>query len=313
MQAFVLDDNPPRLVADWPEPEASEGWVRVRPLVAGVCNTDLELAKGYMGFQGVLGHEFVGEALDGTLSGQRVVGGINFGCGSCENCLAGMSRHCPTRTVLGILGADGVFAESFLIPERNLLPVPASVADEEAAFTEPLAAACQILDQVGEERGRACVLGAGKLGTLVAQVLSVSGFETDLVGRHLDELGFVDGSGVRRVGATPVADGYDLVVEATGSEEGLSIALALVRPRGHLVLKTTVAARHAVDLAPVVINEIHIIGSRCGRFEPALALLAESKVKVEPLISARFSLRDIEQGFEAAGRRGVRKVLVRQD
>jgi threonine dehydrogenase-like Zn-dependent dehydrogenase len=313
VRAFVLDDNPPRLVADWPDPEPNPGWARVRPLIAGICNTDLELARGYMGFKGVLGHEFVGEALDGAFAGKRVVGGINFGCGDCPSCLSGMARHCPTRTVLGILGADGVFAESFAIPERNLLEVPATVGDEEAVFTEPLAAACQILDQIGDERGRACVLGAGKLGTLVAQVLSVAGFETDLVGRHLQGLGFVDASGVRRVGERAEGSGYDLVVEATGSEEGLALALSLVRPRGHLVLKTTVAARHAVDLAPVVINEIHIIGSRCGRFEPALALLAERRVDVRPLISARFALANIEEAFGAAAGRGVRKVLVRHD
>jgi threonine dehydrogenase-like Zn-dependent dehydrogenase len=313
VRAFVLEDGPPRLVGNWPEPEPSEGWVRVRPLVAGICNTDLELARGYMGFRGVLGHEFVGEALEGRLAGRRVVGGINFGCGNCPSCRAGMARHCPTRTVLGILGSDGVFAESFRIPERNLLEVPASVDDEEAAFTEPLAAACQILDQVGEERGRACVLGAGKLGTLVAQVLAASGFATDLVGRHLEGLAFVEDRGVRRVEEDGAEPGYDLVVEATGSEEGLAKAIAAVRPRGTIVLKTTVAARHAVDLAPVVINEIRVLGSRCGRFEPALALLAEGKVDVRPLISARFALGDIERGFEAAARRGVRKVLVRQD
>jgi threonine dehydrogenase-like Zn-dependent dehydrogenase len=313
MKAFVLENSGVSLRHDYPEPDVPAGWVKVRPLVAGVCNTDLELARGYMGFEGVLGHEFVGKAESGVLAGRRVVGGINFGCGTCSDCRSSMARHCSTRTVLGILGSDGVFADSFVIPEANLIEVPDAVRDEDASFTEPLAAACEILDQIGPERGRAAVLGAGKLGSLIAQVLAAAGFETDLIGRHLDEVAWIADQGVRLVGATADRDQYDLVVEATGSSEGLNAAIGLVRPRGHLVLKTTVADQHSVDLAPIVINEISIVGSRCGRFEPALDLLASGKIVVAPLISARFDFNDMEEGFAHAGRRGVRKVLIRHD
>lgn len=266
-----------------------------------------------MGFQGVLGHEFVGTATGGAFDGQRVVGGINFGCGTCPDCQASLSRHCTTRTVLGILNSDGVFADSFVIPEANLIAVPDSVSDEDAAFTEPLAAACEILDQVGDARGRALVLGAGKLGSLIAQVLAAAGFETDVVGRHLGEVDWLADFGLRLVGEVPDASNYDLVVEATGSAAGLNAAIGLVRPRGFLVLKTTVADQHQVDLAPIVINEISVLGSRCGRFEPALDLLAAKKVAVSPLVSARFEFSEIEQGFAHANGRGVRKVLVRND
>lgn len=316
MLAFVMTEEGTRLERDRPSPTPGPGddrdYVRVRTLVAGICNTDLEIAKGYMGFHGVLGHEFVGEALEGRLKGRRVVGGINFGCGRCEWCAAGMARHCPTRRVLGIVNADGVLAEEFLIPEGNLLAVPESVSDETAAFAEPVGAACEILEQLGDaERGDALVLGAGKLGTVTAQVLVASGYRVDLVGRHLDSLGWIRDRGVRLVADAPDRAGYSLVVEATGTTEGLRVAIASTRPRGHLVLKTTVAGAHEVDLAPVVINEISIVGSRCGQFAPALGLLASGSVAVGPLVEARYGLGDVEEAFAHAGRRGVRKILVR--
>ena len=313
MLAFVMKEGGPRLERDRPAPEPSDSeMVRVRTLVAGICNTDLEIARGYMGFHGVLGHEFVGEALSGALKGRRVVGGINFGCNSCEWCASGLSRHCPTRTVLGIAGADGVLAEEFLIPERNLLVVPEGVADEDAAFAEPVGAACEILEQLGHvERGDALVLGGGKLGTVTAQVLAASGFRVDLVGRHLANMAWLKERGIRLVDGTPDRRGYALVVEATGTAEGLRTAIDCTRPRGHLVLKTTVAGSHQVDLAPVVIHEISIVGSRCGQFEPALDMIADGRVSVAPLVEARYALRDVESAFEHAGRRGVRKVLVR--
>jgi len=313
MLAFVMQESGPRLERDHAAPAPSlPDLVRVRTLVAGICNTDLEIARGYMGFHGVLGHEFVGEALSGAFRGRRVVGGINFGCNSCEWCASGMSRHCPTRTVLGILGADGVLAEEFLIPERNLLPVPESVSDEDAAFAEPVGAACEILEQLGHvERADALVLGAGKLGSVTAQVLAASGFRVDLVGRHLDNVRWMKDRDVRLVEGVPDRRGYGLVVEATGTTEGLRTAIDCTRPRGHLVLKTTVAGSHEVNLAPVVINEITLVGSRCGQFEPALDMLADGRVSVAPLVEARYALRDVEEAFGHAGRRGVRKVLVR--
>lgn len=311
MRALVLENKTVRLERERPDPEPGDGFVTVQTLVAGVCNTDLELARGYMGFSGVLGHEFVGEALDGAFAGRRVVGGINFGCGSCPTCDAGMARHCPTRTVLGILGADGVFADRFVIPERNLLVVPDGVADRDAVFAEPLAAACEILEQLADlEPQPALVLGDGKLGTLVAQVLAAHDFDVTLVGRHTDTLGWIAERGVTL--AAEVADGrhWGLVVDATGSAEGLQTAIAATRPRGHLVLKTTVADGHSIDLAPVVINEITVVGSRCGQFGPALELLAAGRVSVAPLVEQAYGLDAADDALTHAGRRGSRKILI---
>jgi len=285
---------------------------RIKMLRAGICNTDLELARGYMGFSGVLGHEFVGLALDGHLAGQRVVAGIHFGCGSCAACAAGSSRHCPTRQVLGILGADGALAEEFLVPEANLLPVPDALDDDDAVFAEPLAAACEILDQLGENRhrGSALVLGAGKLGPLVAQALAADGFEVSMSGRHLDTVAWLGDRGVNLLDSIPSGARYELVVEATGSSEGLERAIALTVPRGTLVMKTTIAGGHEIDLAPVVINEITILGSRCGRLESALDLLRSGRVDVRPLIAARYRLDEVEEAFRRAAAPGTRKVLV---
>jgi threonine dehydrogenase-like Zn-dependent dehydrogenase len=316
MLAFVMQERGPRLDRRYARPSqaalrGSDRMVRVRTLLAGICNTDLEIARGYMGFRGVLGHEFVGRALDGAHAGKRVVGGINFGCGCCEWCDSGLARHCPDRSVLGIVGADGVLAEEFAIPEENLLVVPDSIGDEAAAFAEPVGAACEILEQLGDvERRDALVLGGGKLGSIVAQVLAADGFRVDLVGRHLEQLRWLSERGVRLVEGHPDRTGYALVVEATGTTDGLRVAIDCTRPRGSLVLKTTVAGQHTVDLAPVVINEITVIGSRCGQFQPALDRLADESVCVEPLIEQRYALDDVERAFEHAGRRGVRKILV---
>ncbi|MFN2426691.1 MAG: alcohol dehydrogenase catalytic domain-containing protein [Candidatus Binatia bacterium] len=316
MLAFVMRKGGPRLEREYVSPAIAlpgeQNLVPVRTLVAGICNTDLEIARGYMNFHGVLGHEFVGEALAGKWKGRRVVGGINFGCGACTWCNAAMARHCPARRVLGIVGADGVLADEFLIPEENLLAVPDAVGDEAAAFAEPIGAACEILEQLGHiEKADALVLGAGKLGAVIAQVLAVSGFGVDMVGRHLDGLQWMKQRGVRLVEGVPDRRDYGLVVEATGTTDGLRIAIDCTRPRGHLVLKTTVEGNHDINLAPVVINEISIVGSRCGQFAPALDMLADDRVSVAPLIEARYGLEKVETAFEHAGRRGVRKVLVR--
>ena len=311
MLAFVFEEGRTLLQRDYPRPQPPPGFVRVRMRAAGICNTDLEIARGYMGFRGVLGHEFTGEALEGAFQGRRVVAGINFGCEACQWCVRGMSRHCPSRKVLGILGADGAFAEELVVPERNLIAVPESLSDEEAVFAEPLGAACEIVEQLAQvERGRALVLGDGKLGTLIAQVLAIEGFQTDLVGRHLDNLDWMRRVGVCLAGDRPDDDGYGVVVDATGNAEGLGTAIACTRPRGHLVLKTTVAGAHQIDLAPVVINEITIIGSRCGLLGPALDLLAGRRIAVAPLIDARYRLDQIEEAFLHAGQRGVRKIIV---
>lgn len=280
--------------------------------MAGICNTDLELLSGYMGFRGVLGHEFVGTALDGPLSGRRVVGGINFACGDCDVCGQGLSRHCPHRSVLGILGADGAFAEEFLIPERNLLPVPDCVPDEAAVFVEPLAAACEILEQLGPcAPGERClVLGDGKLGLLVAQALAASGLSVTLAGHHPQRLGWLERSGVGLTSSKSAASKFPLVVEATGSASGLSTALASVAPRGTVVLKSTIAKRHEVDLSPIVIDEIRVLGSRCGPFEPALSMLADGRVKTEQMIDGVFPLSAAETAVERARQAGTLKIIL---
>lgn len=311
MNAFVLDCAGARLRDDWPAPRPRPGWVRVQTRTAGICNTDLELLRGYMQFRGVLGHEFVGTALDGPLEGQRVVGGINFACGICSTCAAGQPRHCPTRSVLGILDADGVFADQFLIPQQNLLRVPDEVGDRAAVFVEPLAAACEVLEQLGNfPRQSALVLGDGKLGLLLAQTLHSDGFDVTLVGRHVDRLNWLEARGVHR--ESGVADGrkFPLTVEATGSANGLETAIRATAARGTVVLKSTIAARHEINLAPVVIDEIRIIGSRCGPFEPALARLASGAIATEPLIDSVYELTHIEEAVQRAGVPGVMKVLV---
>lgn len=311
MNAFVLDSTGARLRNDWPTPERKAGWTRVRTRTAGICNTDLELIRGYMQFRGVLGHEFVGMALDGPLEGRRVVGGINFACGKCVTCRKGLSRHCPTRSVLGILDADGVFAEQFMIPDGNLLSVPDEVDDRAAVFTEPLAAACEILEQLGAfPRGSALVLGDGKLGLLVAQTLVSDGFDVTLVGHHVERLGWLESRGVKLASAIEGGKKFPLTVEATGSVGGLESAICATAARGTLVLKSTVAKRHEIDLAPLVIDEIRVMGSRCGPFEPALERLASGVIATEHMIDSVYELASIERAIERAGASGVMKVLV---
>jgi threonine dehydrogenase-like Zn-dependent dehydrogenase len=313
MRAIVLDEHGPR-VTDHPEPVVKQGVAVVQVHLAGICRTDLELAKGYMGFQGVLGHEFVGTVIEGptSLCGKRVVGEINFGCGHCRMCADGLRRHCPNRQVLGILGADGAFAERVALPLLNLHMVPENVPDEAAVFAEPLAAAFEILAQVHvESRTNVLVFGDGKLGLLIAQVLALAGAPVVVVGKHPAKLAIL-----RRLGISAVTLGdwkgppADLVVEATGTAAGLATAIAATRPRGTLVLKTTIAERHALDLAPLVINEITVVGSRCGHFRPALRALERDSIEVRSLITHRASLRDGLQALEKAAEPGALKVVL---
>ena len=286
--------------------------MRVR--LAGICNTDLEIMKGYMGFRGTLGHEFVGIVDEGPPAwrGRRVVGEINFACGTCPACRTHLGRHCASRQVMGILDADGSFAEFVVLPIANLHAVPDAVPDEAAVFTEPLAAAFEILEQVTVQPGEACtVLGDGKLGLLVAQVLHQAGARVLAVGAHPEKLAILRRCGI----ATTLRDDWshelaEIVVEATGSAAGFAMALSATRPRGRLVLKSTVAASGAVDLAPVVINEITVVGSRCGPFAPALRALRQGTVDVRSLISARFPLADGIRALHHAAERGVVKVLL---
>jgi alcohol dehydrogenase len=267
-------------------PRRPRGSALIRLICGGICNTDLELPRGYYGFRGTPGHEFVGEVMEADsakLTGKRVVGEINLPCGNCDWCRRGLGRHCPRRAVLGIERHPGAFQEFFVLPEKNLHLAPGAVSTEHAVFTEPIAAACQILDQVGIPRGApVAVLGDGKLGLLIAQVLHVHGARVLLFGRHK---------------AKPATAAYDWVVEATGSAEGLRQAVAMTRPRGTVVLKSTVHGAVALDTAPVVVNEITLMGSRCGRFEPALKLLAGGKLRLDEMISDRFPLAQAPRAF----------------
>ena len=308
--------NGQRLAFDphYPTPLADEQTARVRVHVAGICSTDLQIFQGYMGFTGVPGHEFVGEVIEGPAAwlGQRVVGEINFACEQCPTCAKGLGRHCPSRRVMGILQADGTFAEYVAVPVANLHPVPGQVADEAAVFTEPLAAAFEILEQVHlQPTDEVVVLGDGKLGLLCAQVLQLTGTRVHLVGRHAHKLALIRPHGIHTVLLPDHPPGQaDVVVEATGSAEGLQRAMETVRPRGTLVLKSTVAAEHHLSLAPLVINEVTVIGSRCGRFSPALQALAHDRIAVTPLIEHVYALTAVSDAVAHASRRGALKVLL---
>jgi alcohol dehydrogenase len=304
---------------DAPEPTPPPGEALIRTRLAGICNTDLEIARGYMGFRGVLGHEFVGVVARTDdapeLVGQRVVGEVNAYCGQCPTCRRGDPIHCPNRTTLGIDRRDGTMADYFTLPVNLLYPVPPAVPDEWAVFTEPLAAACGITDRVPiRPSDRVVVLGDGKLGLLIAQVLQLAGCDLLAVGRHPEKLAILERRGIRtQIAGEGVMPGADVVVEATGSAEGFATARALVRPRGILVLKSTFHGDVTLDLSMVVVDEVTLIGSRCGSFPPALRLLEQQLVDVESLIHETFSLDDGLVAFERAVAPGVLKVLLTTD
>ncbi len=315
MKAIYWDGHEVTLDSSYPPPVPDEDIAIVKVHLAGICSTDLQIFKGYMKFRGVPGHEFVGSVSQGPKEwlGKRVVGEINFGCGKCEFCARDLTRHCPNRTVMGIVNADGAFAEYVAVRLENLQLVPDSVSHEQAVFTEPLAAAFEILRQVQISTGdEILILGDGKLGNLSAQVLRLTGAKVTALGKHPDKLDLINRTGVRTMLLNDWKPRlFDVVVEATGSAAGLELAISAVRPRGTLVLKSTIAGAHQVSLAPVVINEINVLGSRCGVFPDALEALAANDVSVTPLIEQVYPL---EQGIEAiqhAGRRGARKILLR--
>jgi threonine dehydrogenase-like Zn-dependent dehydrogenase len=312
MRALVLDDGGVSLSTDRRSPSPSETETLVRVLCAGICETDLQLLRGYMEFRGVLGHEFVGIAESGPYAGQRVVGEINCSCWRCETCLGGRPTHCPNRTTIGIAGHDGAFADEVAVPQRNLHLVPDSVATEEAVFTEPLAAAFQIPAQVAlRSTDRIVVLGDGRLGNLCAQVLAGFSDHVMCVGKHARKLDVLRSLGIATALLGRIEERMaDVVVDCTGSETGLPLALRLVRPRGTIVLKTTVAGVQTLACAPIVIDEVSIVGSRCGPFDRALTALAGGRVSVRPLISERFDLSHGLDALAAAGAGNALKVLL---
>jgi threonine dehydrogenase-like Zn-dependent dehydrogenase len=328
LRALLLDEKL-KLVDDYPTPEPPPGEALIHVNVAGVCNTDLELVKGYREFRGVPGHEFVGviERAPGAEAweGRRVVGEINVACGACPTCRANRPTHCPHRTTLGIRGRDGAFAEYLTLPITNLHPVPDGISDEAAVFTEPLAAACEIVQQVHvRPTDRVIVVGDGKLGLLCAQVLALTGCDLMVVGHHREKLGILarqgistaldDAASLKDAALLTAIEGRaDVVIEATGHPGGYAAARRLVRPRGIIVLKSTYHAPLEANLTEVVVDEITLVGSRCGPFAPALWLLERGLVEVTPLIQARYTFSEVLTAFEHAAQPGALKVLVTRE
>jgi threonine dehydrogenase-like Zn-dependent dehydrogenase len=312
MRAIVLDDRV-SVQNSRPSPNPGNDEVLVRVTCAGICETDLQLIKGYMGFRGVLGHEFVGVAESGPMAGRRVVGEINCACWNCETCRRGFNTHCPNRTVIGILNHDGAFADLIAVPQRNLHAVPDAIPDEIAVFTEPVAAAFQIPVQVPiRATDRIIVLGDGRLGNLCAQVLARRSDHVVVVGKHPQKLTLLKTFGIATALVSDPIDerSADIVVDCTGSETGLPTALKLVRPRGTIVLKTTVAGTQTLAWAPFVIDEVTLVGSRCGPFAQALVALEKNDVRVQPLISERYDLTKGIEALERAQAKSVLKVLL---
>ena len=316
MRGLWLEDKRLAFREDLATPPRAEGEAVVRVRLAGICGTDLELVRGYYPFTGVPGHEFVGIVEEAPSApewiGRRVVGEINAACGACATCQAGRRTHCPTRTVLGIRGRAGAFAERLALPIANLHDVPDTIPDEEAVFTEPLAAALQIQAQVPLRPGqRVLVLGAGRLGTLVARTLARTGAEVRVVARLAARRDQLRASGVDAVAPEDVPAGSaDVVVDCTGHPDGFARARAAVRPRGTIVMKSTYAGEAAVNLSSVVVDEITVVGSRCGAFAPALELLSARALPVRELVQARYSFARGADAFAEAAQPGALKVLL---
>lgn len=306
-------DGQLRLRDDYPRPQPRPGEALIRPQLVGICNTDIEITRGYMGFQGVLGHEFVGiveECADPQWIGRRVVGEINAACLECPTCRRGDPTHCPNRTTLGIDRRDGAMAEAFLLPITCLHPVPPAIPDDAAVFVEPLAAALEIVEQLHLRPTESlAVVGDGKLGAMIVQVLRLHGADLTLIGRHPERWDLFRRQGIRCLaGDASIEKQFDVVVDCSGQPGGLATARQLIRPRGRLVLKSTFHAAASLNLSMLVVDEIALIGSRCGPFAPALRLLERRLIETEPFISARYDLRDGVNAFQAAG--GKLKVLL---
>ena len=313
MHGIWIQDQHVTFRTDVPDPQSATGEARVRVLKAGICNTDLELLRGYYPFTGILGHEFVGVVeSDGEWYGRRVCGEINVACGVCSQCRAGRPTHCERRTTLGIHSRHGAFAHYLTLPYKNLHAVPASVTDDEAVFTEPLAASVEILEQVHvHPSDTVVVLGDGKLGLLVAQVMATTGCNLLAIGKHSAKLSLLEARDIRTALITEAPQlRADVVVECTGHASGFALACQFLRPRGTLVLKSTYAESLTVDMSRLVVDEVTLIGSRCGPFPPALDLLARKRVDVTSLIQARYPLKDGVLALEKAAQPGRLKVIL---
>ncbi len=320
MKAIVFDKEL-KLDKNYPKPVPKEGEALIRVTLAGICNTDYEITKGYMGYVGILGHEFVGvveevNGLDKSLVGKRVVAEISYGCDdpSCEWCAKKNYRHCPNRHTLGIWRKDGCFAEYMTMPTNVLFEIPKNVPDEQAVFVEPLAAACEITEQLHiEPTAKVLVLGDGKLGLTTALTLHAQNFDVLLVGKHQNKLDIAEAQGVKTQllnTFTPKKE-YDVVVEATGTASGFETSMSLTKPRGVLVLKSTVATGKELNLAPIVIDEITVLGSRCGQFAPALRLLKNNRIDFKPFITKTYSIDNALEAFEANKAKESIKILIK--
>ncbi|MCD8024798.1 MAG: alcohol dehydrogenase catalytic domain-containing protein [Candidatus Gastranaerophilales bacterium] len=311
-------------IKDYEIDDIKPDYALIKPVLLGICNTDEEITKGYMGFRGVLGHEFTGivEDVNGSgetrakFIGKRVTGGINLGCNACLNCLSGMERHCKNRQTLGIYNKDGCFSRKFTLPVSNLLLVPDNVSDETAVFIEPLAAAYEILEQVHiKPLDKVLILGDGKLGLCISLIFSSLNIDFILIGKHENKLEAAKKMGANIKHFSEISsfenESFDIVIEATGSTGGFETAVSMVRPRGILVLKSTIAAKEGLNLAKIVVNEITIIGSRCGRFEPVMRLMEKGKIDTAPLISSIVPFEDALYAFELNRKKESIKILLK--
>lgn len=320
MKALIFDDGL-KLAENYKEPTMKAGDALIKTTLCGICNTDEEITKGYMGYKGVLGHEFTGvvqdvfNGQDKGWIGKRVVGEINAGCKKCTWCAKGLERHCPNRGTLGIWQKEGCFSEYFTLPVSNLLEIPDSVSDEEAVFIEPLAAAYEIIEQVHiKPTDKVALLGDGKLGLSIALVLGALNIDITHIGKHQNKLNISASAGNKTLlleDATGLRQFFDVVIEATGSKGGFETSLNLVKPRGILVLKSTIAANEGLNLALVVINEITVVGSRCGQFAPVMRLLERKAIDVKPLITKILPFEDGVKGFELNRQKDTLKVILK--
>ena len=316
MHALWLEEQKLEFRTDVSAPVSTPGQALIRMHLSGVCSTDLELVRGYYPFSGIPGHEFIGEVVsspdDQTWGGKRVVGEINIACGECAMCRAGFPRHCERRRTLGIHGWNGVFAEYLVLPVANLHIVPDDLPDELAVFTEPVAAAYEILEQVQfHPENRVLVIGAGRLGQLVSQVLQTTSSQLEVLSRHPKQQQLLIDRGIQLVTDIPAGKKYDIIIEATGTPEGFLLARQAVRPRGTVILKSTYKGDVQVNFSSIVVDEVNLVGSRCGPFEPALKLLEDGRVDPKPLIEDIYPLDQGKSAFEHAGKPGALKVLIR--